>query len=437
MSNISYEYIVIGTGPGGATVARELARAGKNVLMIEKGRQHETGLGFPLGMRILEGFGYLNRTVEGVLIARGITVGGSSMVYNANVYDPPAWLYATMGLDFQQETQEIKNEIGVRTLPDDFFHHCHGGNKVRAAAEKMGIPFQAQEKFIDPTLCKIGCDWCMLGCRRNAKWTTREYVREALQNKATLLHTTPVEKIITDRKQKAIGVQLKNGTIVHGDKIVLAAGGIGSAEILHNSEMPGVGTNFFLDPMNVIVGYAKEKSGGAWGEMTFSHAIQHYEESEGFIIGNISASYAAITASVRFNVFKKNWWKALPALKRGIGLFVKIADSPQGEVKKDGRISKVLTEEDRAKMGHGTDIAREILIKAGIPPASIVVAERMGGHPGGTAAMGRIVNQKFETEFQNLYICDASILPVSPGVPPTLIILALSKFFTKLLLAKG
>ena len=30
----SYEYIVIGTGPGGGTVARELALGGKKVLMI-------------------------------------------------------------------------------------------------------------------------------------------------------------------------------------------------------------------------------------------------------------------------------------------------------------------------------------------------------------------------------------------------------------------
>jgi choline dehydrogenase len=36
-TNQTYKYIVIGTGPGGGPVARELAKAGRSVLMVERG----------------------------------------------------------------------------------------------------------------------------------------------------------------------------------------------------------------------------------------------------------------------------------------------------------------------------------------------------------------------------------------------------------------
>ena len=84
-----YEYIVIGTGPGGAPVARELAEAGKKVLMLERGAYHTRFLGFPFGVRLFDRFMIGARSMEGVIIERGITVGGSSMVYQSNVSDPP------------------------------------------------------------------------------------------------------------------------------------------------------------------------------------------------------------------------------------------------------------------------------------------------------------------------------------------------------------
>jgi len=46
-----YEYIIVGTGPGGAPAARELARAGKKVLMVEKGNYHKK-LWIPLAFRL-------------------------------------------------------------------------------------------------------------------------------------------------------------------------------------------------------------------------------------------------------------------------------------------------------------------------------------------------------------------------------------------------
>jgi len=45
--------------------------------------------------------------------------------------------------------------------------------------------------------------------------------------------------------------------------------------------------------------------------------------------------------------------------------------------------------------------------------------------------MGRVVNVDQETEISRLFVSDASVFPVSPGTPPVLTVVALSKRFSK------
>ena len=88
-----------------------------------------------------------------------------------------------------------------------------------------------------------------------------------------------------------------------------------------------------------------------------------------------------------------------------------------GQVFPDGSVSKPVTEEDQARLDEGAAIATEILVKAGVDPKSIVISSPQGGHPGGTAAIGRIVNENLQTSVDGLFVCDASVLPRAPGMP--------------------
>ncbi len=428
---MAYDYIIVGTGPGGAPVARELARAGKSVLLVERGARHERGLGFPFGPRIMHGMGLFCRSKEGVYVARGITLGGSSLIYNSNVFSPPDRLYKRMGLDFRQEIAELREEIGVNVLPERFFTHAHGGNRVREAAYKMGLHFEPQDKFIDPEKCVPGCDWCMLGCARGAKWNTRVFVDQAVQSGARLLVSSPVDKVLIE-KDRAVGVRLQNGKTIRGGRVIVSAGGVGTPAILKRSGITGVGGKFYMDPMNIIVGYADSIEGGAWREMSFTHAIESFAQTEGFIIGNTSAEAGAMTALMRANILRHNLPR-LPVMRRGIGLFVKLADDHMGSISADEAISKPFTENDKRRMKRATDLACEILVKAGVRESEIAVAPSIGGHPGGTVAMGEAVDTGFSTKTENLYVCDGSVIPESPGVPPSLTIMGLSKLFGKML----
>lgn len=41
MKTINTDFIVVGSDPGGATVGRELAKAGERVIILEKGKRHK------------------------------------------------------------------------------------------------------------------------------------------------------------------------------------------------------------------------------------------------------------------------------------------------------------------------------------------------------------------------------------------------------------
>ena len=78
-SHMNGDVLIIGSGVGGATVAKELATSGHKVTILEKGRYHK------LGTEIGSWRFYSNkRAVEGTEILKADMVGGSSMVTLAN-----------------------------------------------------------------------------------------------------------------------------------------------------------------------------------------------------------------------------------------------------------------------------------------------------------------------------------------------------------------
>jgi choline dehydrogenase-like flavoprotein len=426
MAQIETDVVIAGSGPGGATLARELARKGREVVLVEKGRWHE----WPVGR--LASLGTMTKTIrstQGGLMGRGITAGGSSVVFNGNAYDPPTWLASELGIDLSEEVAETKAELNIKPLPEEFYKDWGATLRLVEAAGEMDIAIVPQQKFIDPEKCDPGCDDCMLGCRRGAKWTAREYINEAMEHGARFLPNTEVERVLMD-DGRAVGIKVKApGGIdeVRANKVVLSAGGIGTPIILLRSGIQA-GEGFFIDPMNVLLGVGKGP--GTWHQMTFSFASEEFVESEGFLVGNVGAFYA-----IGAQLVSDNRIRALfrgPYMPRIMGMFTKIGDTPGGKIHEDGTIDKPYPPEDQEKFRKGTEACRNILIRAGAEPESIMVAKDIGGHPGGTAAIGRVVGTDLQAlDAKNLYVCDASVFPRSPGRPPTLTLIALAKHLAK------
>jgi choline dehydrogenase-like flavoprotein len=108
-------------------------------------------------------------------------------------------------------------------------------------------------------------------------------------------------------------------------------------------------------------------------------------------------------------------------------IMVKTPDESKGYVSSDGFVQKTNTIEDIRYLAEGVATAGFILEKMGVDPNTIGSTVYRGAHPGGTVKIGKAVDSNLESEIHNLFVCDASVLPVSPGKPPILTILALAK----------
>ena len=85
----SIDAIVVGTGPGGAGTARELARAGARVLILEQGSAAPlAGTLGQMATMALPGRGaWLHRDAS--LLVAGTTLGGSTALNFATAAPPP------------------------------------------------------------------------------------------------------------------------------------------------------------------------------------------------------------------------------------------------------------------------------------------------------------------------------------------------------------
>jgi choline dehydrogenase-like flavoprotein len=108
---------------------------------------------------------------------------------------------------------------------------------------------------------------------------------------------------------------------------------------------------------------------------------------------------------------------------------VKARDELGGRLTDRGGVRKILDHKEKRKLNRGYERARQILKKAGAK--DIFRTNYLATHPGGTVKVGHLVDSDLKTEYDNLYVCDCSVIPVSWGLPPTSTLIALGKRLAK------
>ena len=274
-----FDVIIVGSGFGGSIAALRLTEKGYKVLVIEAGARFKDKdfaksswnlkkfLFFPrLGLRGIQRIDLLRN----VMVMSGAGVGGGSLVYANTLYRPPTSFYKTgtwsSMCDWEKELApyyaQAERMLGVETntymSPSDL--------ELKKAADKLGYgdTFQMAplgiyfgkpgEEVADPyfggtgpsrTGC-INCGECMTGCRHGAKNTlVKNYLFLAEKAGAEVIANTTVTDIVevAGRYEVHTRHSSSSGWIkkekLTSDQIVIAAGALGSAKLLHRTRAKG------------------------------------------------------------------------------------------------------------------------------------------------------------------------------------------------------
>jgi len=419
------DVIVVGSGPGGATVARQLARAGENVLLLEWGIDHRSRLyyGTYPGAMIYSDRLSLLFTQEGLNIVRPLMVGGATSMYCGCAAPPPAWLKEKYGVDIDLEVAQTVEELKIAPLPAEL--RGEASTRIAKAAQALGYDWQPQLKFVSPERARpFDCGAkCMLGCRCGAKWSAAEYVDQAVAAGAGLVTRARVERVLMeDGHAVGVGGKLAGKPFTaRAETVVLAAGGIGTPRILHASGFAEAGNGMTMDTTVMVYGFIQERGIGNEPPMTWSWENQEV----GYMLSTLIDPwllYPIITAlkGVKYPLYWPRWNHIL-------GVMIKLKDDISGGVFPNGKISKPLTPSDLERLGLAEQVCRQILMEAGAEPSTIFMTPLRGTHPSGTVRIGTMVDEQLQTQVQGLYVCDASVFPEALDRPTVLTIIGLAK----------
>jgi len=423
---------IVGSGPGGATIARQLARAGKKVILLERGRDYR---GWWLYGTYLGAMTYTDRhallfTREGLNVIRPLMLGGATSMYCGCAARPPEWLSARYGMDLDRHVDETIDELQIAPLPADL--RGVASTRMAEAANALGYDWEPLLKFVNPArAAKFDCGAkCMLGCACRAKWNAAEWVDDAVASGCELLTQARVEDlVVADRKVVGVRGRLKGRPLeVAARVVVLAAGGIGTPLILKRAGLSRAGQGLAMDTTLIVYGRSRFPGNGREPPMTYAWA----DDEVGYMLSTLIdpvLMYPIITAL-------KGWRYPLtwPRWGNTLGLMIKLKDSISGSLDSERGISKPFTQADQQKLDLASSVARRILVKAGANPDSIFLTPMRGTHPSASVRISHLLDVNLQTELDNLYVCDASAFPEALGRPTVLTIIGLAKRLSDYLL---
>jgi hypothetical protein len=252
----------------------------------------------------------------------------------------------------------------------------------------------------------------VLGCARGAKWDSRTFLDQAIENGAELVSRRTVRRVVIERG-RATGVVAGNRwqtRFYPADLVVLAAGGLGTPPILEESGI-ACPPNLFVDPVLCVAARWEDARQNREMPMPFIVQREHYMISPYFDF---------------LSFFFNRRWK-YPAGDI-FSLMIKLADDNRGRISRRGA-NKALSDRDKARLQEAVGVCTEIFGKLGKKPEELFLGTINAGHPGGMFPLEEKDRDTLHHDSlpANLYVADACLLPKSLGNPAILTIAALAK----------
>ncbi|MFP4039753.1 MAG: GMC family oxidoreductase N-terminal domain-containing protein [Desulfosudaceae bacterium] len=235
---------VIGSGPGGAVVAKELAEKGHEVVLLEEGghftRADWNGLPLP-GLMNLYRDGGSTGTVgnAGISVTLGRCIGGSSTINSATCFRTPEPILANWRRDLglahltpaalEPVFERVESILNVTELPWEVLGK--NARVVKRGCDKLGLDCRPLKHNVRD--CR-GCGPCQFGCQEGAKQSADvTYIPRAEQHGAEIFADCRAEKLIINhgRVHGVIAAALDPRTgrpayrVVITARLVVVAGG--------------------------------------------------------------------------------------------------------------------------------------------------------------------------------------------------------------------
>jgi cholesterol oxidase len=280
---VNYDAVIVGSGFGGAVAACRLAHAGRSVLVLERGRRwapqdyprEPTDAWIWEQSRPERNNGWIDlRFLNNMWVAQGAGVGGGSLIYaNISIDAKPTEFDAGWPSQISYEVlkpyyERVADMLGSRPLPDGQLTRRF--KLMQEAANKTGhgdrfrkldlavtfdddwsyeLPDATDAKHSKPWTNRFGkaqgtcvhCGNCDIGCEVQAKNTLDlNYLADAERSGAIIeplslvTHVAPVDGGWRVHYDRVDGGRRRPANVV-AKRVVLAAGSLGSTEILLRS----------------------------------------------------------------------------------------------------------------------------------------------------------------------------------------------------------
>ncbi len=473
--------LIIGSGMGGATVAAALAPSGRRIVILERGERLQDSAQARDPQAIF-GDGYFRPeeswlTPEGERFNPGnyAYVGGNSKFYGACLiryraqdFAPiqhlggrtPGWPIGYEDLEpYYQQAEQLYHVRGA--LGDDPTEPSHSGRyphpPVPHEPAIQDLFARLKRIGLNPSPLPLGVDLEAWLARAQTPWdafpdTTggkmdAETVglAEALKHPNVELRTGVRVERIEASGGRATAVQTSAGRM-KADRIILAAGAVHSAALLLKSaseDHPNglanrsdqVGRNFMNHNASGLLALSHRRNRSVYQKTLQINDWYLSGGPDGAPLGNVQllgrVSAPILAAQTRLP-------RVLAKLisDHAIDFYVMSEDLPQADSRVTLKGDDIVLDWRRSNwQAHEALVAKlkQALRRAGFP---IVLSKpfdrRTPSHQCGTARMGhdpdRSVTDGFGRchDLENLFICDASLLPTSAAVNPALTIAALA-----------
>ena len=469
---VRVDVCVIGTGAGGAPVAKELAEGGMKVAMLEEGSRFTAD---DLTARPREMTALLYRdagqiTTVGnvpILLPLGQTVGGTTLVNSGTCFRTPApvlelWrerfgLEALTPQELDPYFRRVERELNVAQVPAEL-----AGNNalvVKRGADALG--WSGDFIYRNAKGC-VGSGVCAFGCPTGAKQHTGvTYVPRAWEAGATTWSGVRARKLVVEGG-RARGVEATTaggGTLrVECDTVVVACGAIHTPLFLRRNGLGGrsgqLGENLSIHPATAVRALFDEEIDMARG-VPQSFFIDEFAD-EGLMFEGAAGPPDYLASSLPFT---RERHRDLMLQFLNLAQFgVMVSDLSRGSVRERAGRTEIrydLCEADAETFRRGLSLLADLFWEAGAKRVFLPVdgaaeltdrAQRpldgrtlkpselslMAFHPLGTARADAdpsrgVVNGDLALHgTEGVYVCDASAVPSSLGVNPQITIMALA-----------